>query len=321
MNRLHCIASCTFCNKRVNPLREIETFVQVAQRGSLSAAARALDLTPAMIGRRIDALEARLRVRLITRTTRRLTLTAEGTAFVEDCQRILEDLASAEANVSFGSMSASGRLRVTAPAGFGRRHVAPAIAEFLGRHPSVDVSLDLSDRIADLANENIDCAIRVGELNDSQLVQVRLAENRRLVVASPAYLQRRGLPKHPDELPHHEALTLGDTGGQARGWSFVIDGELRSVRPRGRFDCNDGAVLHEWALAGRGLAWRSLWEVADDLAAGRLRAVLQDYAAPPNGIHALFVARRHLPLRTRLFVEHLKQTFGDPDYWQSRRGG
>lgn len=301
----------------MNPLREIETFIAVAQRGSLSAAARALDLTPAMVGRRIDALEARLGVRLMTRTTRSLTLTDEGTAFLEDCQRIVEDLAAAEANVSRGSMSASGQLRITAPAGFGRRHVAPAVAAFLELHPEVDVSLDLSDRITDLANENIDCAIRVGELTDSRLIRVRLAENRRVVVASPDYLKRRGTPQHPDELLQHDCLTLGDTGGQARGWSFVINGEARSVKPQGRFDCNDGAVLHEWALAGRGLAWRSMWEVGDDLATGRLVEVLAEYAAPPNGIYALFLERRHLPLRTRLFVEFLKQRFGDPAYWRT----
>nr|WP_277346249.1 substrate binding domain-containing protein [Solimonas marina] len=215
-------------------------------------------------------------------------------------------------------MSASGRLRITAPAGFGRRHVAPAIASFLDQHPEVDVSLDLSDRIADLANESVDCAIRVGELTDSRLVRVHLAENRRVVVASPAYLKRRGEPTHPDQLAEHDALLLGETGGGVRAWSFVIDGEPRSVRPRGRFDCNDGAILHEWALEGRGLAWRSLWEVSDDLAAGRLRVVLQDYAAPANGIYALFLERRHLPLRTRLFIEHLKQRFGDPTYWGQR---
>lgn len=292
--------------------------MQVAQRGSLSAAARTLDLTPAMIGRRIDALEARLGVRLMTRTTRSLSLTAEGTAFLEDCLRIVEDVASAEANVRRGSMSASGQLRITAPAGFGRRHVAPAVASFLEAHPEVDVSLDLSDRIADLANESIDCAIRVGELTDSRLVRVHLAENRRVVVASPAYLKRCGAPRHPDELPEHDALMLGETGGGTRGWSFLVGGELRSIKPHGRFDCNDGAVLHEWALAGRGLAWRSMWEVSDDLAAGRLQVVLQDFAAPPNGIYALFLERRHLPLRTRLFVEHLKQRFGDPSYWGER---
>jgi DNA-binding transcriptional LysR family regulator len=302
----------------VNPLREIETFIEVAHRGSLSAAARALNLTPAMIGRRIDALESRLGVRLLTRTTRSLSLTAEGSMFLEDCQRIVEDLASAEANVRRGSMSASGQLRITAPAGFGRRHVVPAVASFLDRHPDVDVSLDLSDRVADLANESIDCAVRVGELTDSRLVRVRLAENRRVVVASPAYLKRRGTPQDPDELLDHDALLLSDSGGGVRAWSFMVGGELRSIKPRGRFDCNDGAVLHEWALAGRGLAWRSIWEVSDDLAAGRLRIVLQDFAAPPNGIYALFLERRHLPLRTRLFVEHLKARFGDPAYWAAR---
>lgn len=302
----------------MNPLREIETFIEVAHRGSLSAAARALNLTPAMIGRRIDALESRLGVRLLTRTTRSLSLTAEGSMFLEDCQRIVEDLASAEANVRRGSMSASGQLRITAPAGFGRRHVVPAVASFLDRHPDVDVSLDLSDRVADLANESIDCAVRVGELTDSRLVRVRLAENRRVVVASPAYLKRRGTPQDPDELLDHDALLLSDSGGGVRAWSFMVGGELRSIKPRGRFDCNDGAVLHEWALAGRGLAWRSIWEVSDDLAAGRLRIVLQDFAAPPNGIYALFLERRHLPLRTRLFVEHLKARFGDPAYWAAR---
>ncbi len=321
MNRLDCKASFTFCINCVNPLREIETFVQVAQRGSLSAAARALDLTPAMIGRRVDALEARLGVRLLTRTTRSLTLTPEGSAFLEDCQRILEELASAEAAVSSGSARASGHLRVTAPAGFGRRHVAPAVAGFLAAHPDVTLSLDLSDRIADIANENIDCAIRLGDLPDSRLVRVHLAENRRVVVASPAYLKRRGTPRHPDDLAQHDCLHLGDSGGQARGWSFIVDGELRSYKPRGRFDCNDGAVLHEWALAGRGLAWRSLWEIGADLAAGRLRAVLQDFVAPPNGIYALFVERRHQPLRMRLFIEHLKQTFGDPHYWEAHKRG
>lgn len=295
----------------MSKLKELEAFVQVASKGSLTAAAAGEGVTPAIIGRRLDALEDRLGVRLLVRTTRKLTLTQEGEAFLEDCQRILTDLANAEAQLTLGSARASGHLRVTAPAGFGRKHVAPLLLEFLRAHPEVSASLDLSDRSVDLVNEGIDCAVRLGGLVDSSLVAVRLGEMRRVVVGSPAYFQRQGVPRTLADLAAHRCLALTTQPG----WNFQDAGRQVLFKPPGRFACNDGAVLHEWALAGMGLAWRSLWEVGEDLRWGRLVSVLDDYATPPVGIHAVFPQRRHLPLRVRLFIDMLKDNYGRPDYW------
>ncbi len=296
--------------------KQIETFVAVATRGSLSAAAQAEGVAPAVIGRRIDALEERLGVKLLIRTTRRITLTFEGSAFLEDCQRLLNDFYDAEASVSLGGVKASGHLRVTAPAGFGRAHVAPLLPAFLDAHPEVTISLDLTDRLADIVNEGIDVAIRIGALDDSSLVGLELAENRRVVVASPGYLEAHGTPSTPAELAQHDCLTFGTYGNQARGWQFDLDGQLVSMRVSGTLACNDGAVLRDWALAGRGLAWRSMWEVGEDLRAGRLKSVLDAFAAPDNAIHAVFPQRKHLPLRVRVFVDYLKTAYGDPAYWR-----
>ncbi len=296
-------------------LKQLESFVAVAAKGSLTAAAAAEGIAPAVVGRRIDALEERLGVKLFTRTTRRITLTHEGSAFLEDCQRLLADLANAEASVSAGGVKASGYLRITAPAGFGRRHVAPLVPGFVAEHPDVQVSLNLSDRLVDIVNEGYDCAVRVGDLPESSLVSVRLADNRRLCVASPAYLARAGTPRHPNDLAHHDCLTLSTDASQTRGWAFTLDGQVTHLRLSGRLSCNDGQVLHDWCLAGLGVAWRSTWEVEDHLASGDLVSVLDDHAAPPNGIYAVFAQRKHLPLRVRLWVDHLKQTYGDPAYW------
>ena len=296
-------------------LKQIESFVSVATKGSLTAAALLEGVAPAVMGRRIDALESRLGVKLLLRTTRRITLTHEGSAFLEDCQRLLVEFANAEASVSAGGVKASGHLRITAPAGFGRRHVAPLVPEFLARHPEVSVSLNLSDRVVDIAGEGFDCAVRVGDLPDSSLVSVRLADNRRLCVATPAYLKRAGVPQHPAELVRHSCLTLSSDASQTRGWAFSVDGELIHVRPSGRLDCSDGQVLHDWCVSGMGLAWRSTWEVESDIRAGRLQAVLNDFAAPANGIYLLIPQRKHLPLRVRLWIDFLKHNYASAGYW------
>lgn len=297
----------------MDQIKQIEAFVNSATRGSLSSAARLEGVTPAVIGRRLDALEARLGVKLLLRTTRKLSLTFEGQSFLEDCQRILNDLANAETAVSLGGMKATGHLRVSAPAGFGRRHVVPLVADFMADNPGVNVSLELSDRLVDLLNEGVDCAVRIGGMADSSLISSKLGEMRRAVVASPAYLARYGTPLLPADLATHNCLSLG----QQRGWSLreTRGGEVGIIKVSGNFECNDGAVLHAWALAGKGLAWRSLWEVGGDLESGRLIAVLGEFAAPPMGIYAVFPQRRHLPLRVRLFVDQVKKTFGDPLYW------
>ena len=296
-------------------LKQIESFVAVSVKGSLTAAALAEGVAAAVIGRRIDALEERLGVKLLVRTTRRITLTHEGSAFLEDCQRILAELGSAEASVSAGGVKASGHLRITAPAGFGRRHVAPLVPDFIAAHPGVSLSLNLSDRVVDIVNEGFDCAVRVGDLPDSSLVSVRLADNRRLCVATPEYLSQAGVPTLPAELMRHACLTLSSDASQTRGWAFTIDGEVTHLRPSGPINCSDGQVLHEWCLRGLGIAWRSTWEVQGDVTSGRLQVLLQDFAAPPNGIYAVFPQRKHLPLRVRLWIDYIKNSYGDGSYW------
>src|SRR3954465_34745 len=209
-------------NRRVDKLKQLESFVSVASRGSLTAAARAEGVAPAIMGRRIDSLEERLGVKLLVRTTRRISLTHEGSAFLEDCQRLLADFANAEASVSAGGVKASGHLRIPAPAGFGRRHVAPLVPRFRGQHQDVTISLNLSDRVVDLAGEGYDCAVRVGGLPDSSLVSVRMADNRRLCVATPEYLRRNGSPEHPNDLARFDCLPLSSDASQVRGWAFRV---------------------------------------------------------------------------------------------------
>ena len=306
----------------MDKFKQLESFVAVITRGSLTAAAQAEGVAPAIMGRRLDALEERLGVKLLVRTTRKLTLTHEGSAFLEDTQRLLADLANAEASVSAGGVKASGHLRITAPAGFGRRHVAPLVPKFREMHLDVTLSLNLSDRVIDMAGEGFDCAVRVGDMPDSSLVSVRLADNRRLCVATPDYLQRCGTPAAPGDLNRFDCLTLSSDASQTRGWAFNIansagEPEVTYLRPNGPLDCSDGQVLHDWCLAGYGIAWRSTWEVEAEIASGQLVAVLEDFAAPPNGIYAVFPQRKHLPLRVRLWIDFLKHNYGQAGFWKS----
>jgi DNA-binding transcriptional LysR family regulator len=295
--------------------RQISTFVEVVARGSLSAAARAEGIAPAMIGRRLDALETRLGVKLLQRTTRRLALTNEGAAFLEDCQRILGELEEAEAAIAERSARASGHLLVSAPAGFGRQHVAPLLPSFLAEHRDVSVNLNLNDRLVDVVGEGVDVAIRIASLSDSSLIGVKLADNQRVLVGSPAYLKRHGTPQTLADLAKHNCLPISSEGSQ-RGWTFIENGKQVTLKVAGNMVCNDGEVLHDWALAGKGLAWRSMWEVGPEIRAGRLCTVLDHHAAPGNDIHAVFAQRRHLPLRIRAFVDFLRHTYNRQDYWR-----
>ncbi|MBT9506404.1 LysR family transcriptional regulator [Rhodoferax sp.] len=306
----------------MDKFKQLESFVSIAVRGSLTAAANAEGVAPAIMGRRLDALEERLGVKLLVRTTRRISLTHEGSAFLEDCQRLLADVANAEASVSAGGVKASGHLRITAPAGFGRRHVAPLVPRFRELHSDVTISLNLSDRVVDLGAEGFDCAVRVGDMPDSSLVSVRLADNRRLCVATPGYLKHHGMPAHPNDLSRFDCLTLSSDASQSRGWAFQIPqgkgGELMYLKPGGPLNCSDGQVLHDWCLSGYGIAWRSTWEVEAEIASGALVAVLEDFAAPPNGIYAVFPHAKHLPLRVRLWIDFLKHHFSQAGFWRAQ---
>jgi DNA-binding transcriptional LysR family regulator len=299
----------------MDQFKQISTFVDVVAKGSLSAAARAEGIAPAMIGRRLDALEERLGVKLLQRTTRKIALTHEGTAFLEDCQRILNDLEDAETAVSERSARASGHLLISAPAGFGRQHVAPLLPSFLAEHRELTLTLSLNDRVVDLIGEGIDVAIRIASLSDSNLIGVKLADNKRVLVAAPAYLSRHGIPRSLDELAKHNCLAISSDGSQ-RGWTFRQNGKNVTIKVGGNMVCNDGEVLHDWALSGKGLAWRSMWEVGTEIESGQLQTVLDEFAAPGNDIYAVFAQRRHLPLRIRALVEFLRRAYAQPDYWR-----
>jgi DNA-binding transcriptional LysR family regulator len=209
--------------------------------------------------------------------------------------------------------------------------VAPLIPKFYGLHPEVTISLNLSDRVVDIAGEGFDCAVRVGDMPDSSLVSVRMADNRRLCVATPAYLARHGTPQTPADLSRFHCLTLSSDASQTRGWSFQVPLGARAeagagttaateviyLKPAGPLDCSDGQVLHDWCLAGHGIAWRSIWEVEAEIAAGALVAVLEDFSAPPNGVYAVFPQRKHLPLRVRLWIDFLKERYSTPGFWKA----
>ncbi|WP_394777617.1 LysR family transcriptional regulator [Undibacterium sp.] len=303
----------------MDQFKQLSTFAEVATRGSLSSAARAEGVAPAMIGRRLDALEERLGVKLLQRTTRKIALTNEGTAFLEDCQRILAELEEAETAVSERSARASGQLTVSAPAGFGRQHVAPLVPSFLTEHRDVKLTLSLNDRVVDLIGEGIDVAIRIASLTDSNLIGVKLADNKRVVVASPTYLKRHGVPASLDELSHHNCLAFSSDGSQ-RGWTFRQNGKNVTLKVEGNMVCNDGEVLHDWAISGKGLAWRSMWEVGSEIESGKLVTVLDEFTAPGNDIYAIFAQRRHLPLRIRAFVDFLRHAYSKPNYWGNSLG-
>ena len=296
--------------------KELTTFVEVAQRGSLSAAAREEGITPAMVGRRIDQLEERLGVKLFKRSTRKVTLTPEGTTFFEDCHRVLDELRTAEDSLTLGAKSASGRLIITAPTAFGRKHIAPHLAAFIAEHPNLAITLHLSERLVDLKNERFDLAIRIADMKSADLIAAKLARNHRVVCGSPAYFKRAGKPRTLAELVRHNCLVTSTEDGVADSWSFQDKGRPVSTKVGGNLQCNDGEVLTRWAIAGEGVAWRSAWEVSEEVKKGRLVTVLDEFAFPGNNIYAVYPERRLLPAKVKFFIEFLRKTFGDPPYWE-----
>ncbi|WP_296559902.1 LysR family transcriptional regulator [Pigmentiphaga sp.] len=295
--------------------KQLESFVSVALHGSFSAAARSEGVAPNVMRERIDALERRLAARLVHRSPRGLALTEAGTGFLDAARAVLAGLEQAEAAVSARASGAHGHLRVTAPAGFGRRHIAPLIPALVARHPSLDITLDLHDHYANLPTGGFDCALFIGDPPDSSQVAIPLGGTRRVVVGSPAYLDRAGEPARPADLARHNCLCFhGESQMQARHWQFRVDGRLLQQPVSGTLRCSDGSTLHQWALAGMGLAWRALWEVEDDLRHGRLRSVLDRYAVATVGIYAVVPQRGHMPSRVRVFIDHLRQAYGDPGY-------
>lgn len=286
----------------IENLPNLRTFAHVVAAGSLSAAARDMDLSLAVVSKRLAQLEKELGVRLLQRTTRRQVLTEEGELFHVEVLRILAAVEQAETVMSGRQQAISGTIRLTAPGEFGRQWLAPAITAFQQRHPAVDIRLTLSDVVMDLLDTGMDLAIRFGSLEDSSLIARRLAPNYRVLCASPDYLQRFSVPRHPDELVHHRCILIGE--GRRAVWRFEGK-ESHAVEVTAALVTNDGGAAHAFALEGAGIARKSIWDVGDDIRSGRLVRVLAEYAISAAPLSALYPNSRHLPPRVKALLDFL----------------
>lgn len=285
-------------------IEAMRIFVRVAERGSFAAVARQADVARSAITRQIAALEKHLGVRLLSRSTRRLALTAAGDAYLVRCREILALVDAAESGVANERAVPEGRLRVGLPLGFGVHRLAPLLLGFAAAHPRVQLELDFSDRRLDLVEQGYDLAIRVTTRLSPDTVARKLGSARMVVVASPAYLAKAGRPTHPSQLVTHAALTY--QGEESRhAWRFTSGGEVTAFPVTSRFCASDGEVLARAAAAGLGIARLPDFLVRDGLASGALEAVLDRFASPPLGIHALLPGRGPVPLRVRLLLEHI----------------
>lgn len=290
-------------------LLSLQTFVRIADGGSLSAAARATGRSLPAISRSLVQLEADLGVRLLHRTTRRIHLTDAGVQYLERCRRILAEVDDANASVSNLDRSLAGPITLTAPILFGQLHIAPVVTEFLGLHPEVSVSLMLSDALSNIVEEGIDLAVRIGRLQDSGLVARKLGEVRRVVCAAPAYLKRRGTPKTPKDLANHSCLQFGALSPTPY-WEFHEAGKPRQVRVQGNFSSNQGAPVIEAARAGLGIVFVLSYQVQELVAKGELRVVLQAYEAPPIPVSVILPSGRLQPARVRALADFLQASIG-----------
>ncbi len=289
---------------------EMEVFVRVVQAKSFSEAARSLGLSPSAVSKQIGRLEDRLGARLLNRTTRQLSLTEIGAAFHERAERIVADIAEAERAVSHLHGAPRGLLKVNAPVAFGIDHLAPLLPGFMAGNPEVAVDLSVNDRFVDLVEEGIDIAIRIGELADSSLIARRLAANRRVVCAAPAYLDRRGRPSGTADLKAHNCLVY-TYRQQRRDWHFDGPNGHEIVTVSGDLETNNAQVLRMAALGGLGIVLLPLWLVGQDLTEGRLIEVLPQYHVPDSSIYAVWPAGRHLSPKVRAFVDHIATEIGE----------
>ena len=297
---------------------ELHSFVQVAQKGSFAAAALSEGVTPAILGRRLDALERRLGVKLMHRSTRGLHLTELGEQFLERARALLREFDEIEAEIGSSSSMVKGHLAVSAPAGFGRLHVAPHALGFQQRFPNLKLSFNLTDSVVDLVGEGYDLGIRIGEVRDPNYVVVKLFPNRRVVCGTPDYFARHGKPQSPEELAGHNCLAFTLQGGQQRGWTFQQDGQQLAVKVGGNLACNDGELLFSWVRQGVGLGWRSTWEIQGELRRGELVTVLDEFALPDYDIQAVYPQQRYLPAKVRHFIDYLRELYNAQGYWDRR---
>ncbi|WP_198411838.1 LysR family transcriptional regulator [Microvirga flavescens] len=295
----------------LDSLTDMSVFTQVVAAGSLSAASRELGMSLAVVSKRLARLEERLGARLVNRTTRRLSLTEEGLEFHRRAVQILADVEEAQASIGDRGKKPSGLLRVSAAAAFARRQIAPCLPRFQELYPDIRVQLLVSDTQVDLVQQGIDLAIRQAVLPDSNLMVRVLATNNRVVCASPAYLARHGTPTAPQDLANHNCIVFGDP--PISTWRFECDNaDPIAVNVSGNLTTNDGEAAHAAALAGAGVVLKSIRDVEDDIATGRLVRLLENCRTPATPIQAVYPAGRHLAARLRVFIDFLADTLKEP---------
>lgn len=288
-------------------------FAAVVDAGGLAAGGRRVGLSPASVSERIAALETRSGARLLIRTTRAFSLTDEGRLYLDTARSVLAEIDDLETRLRDGADRISGRIRLGAPVDLGRNRIARLIDDFMDRHPDVAVELILSDGFGDLVGDGMDFALRYGALADSGLIARRLAPNRRLVCASPAYVETQGAPTTPSDLAHHKCLVMMFGDRPQNLWRFQENGRERIVKVTGRRIANDGDLVRRWAIEGRGVALKSLCDVAGDLEEGRLIELLADFAIAEGALQIVYPAGRPLPRRTRALIDAIAADFERAD--------
>ncbi len=286
-------------------------FTLLARQPSLAAAAQALGVTPPAVSRRLAALEKRLGVRLLNRTTRRLSLTPEGERYLEDGEQILRDIESLERSLAASRATPRGLLRINATFGFGRRHLAPLVSQFAKSWPDVEIVLQLTDRPLDLTEHAMDIGIRFGAPPDARVLARKIASNRRLLCAAPAYLTQHGHPAQPRDLLNHACILIRENSAAFNNWQLTDGKQQTMAKVRGPLSTNHGEIAVDWALAGHGIILRSEWDVAAYLRAGQLVRVLESWVGNSADIHAIYPQRHHLSATVRVFLDFLAEHFAE----------
>lgn len=285
-------------------LDNLNVFLRIVEKGGLAAAGRELGLAPATVSERLAALESHYNARLLTRTTRSISLTDEGRALVIGARRILAEAEETEARIKLGVEKISGEIRLSAPIDLGRNQIVPLLDVFMGDHPEISVDLVLSDGVVDLVGQGIDLALRYGDLSDSSMKSKKLSANRRLVCASPAYLKANGVPQTPEDLVNHNCIVMRFGTQTDQDWGFKGGPRNRKVRVRGNRIANDGELVRLWCISGYGIAHKSEWDVQADLQAGRLVSILEAFAPEPTALQMVYPAGAVQPRRVRALMDH-----------------
>ena len=294
---------------KIETAPDLAFFVLLAKLGSMSATARELGVTPPAVTKRLSLMEQKLGVRLVNRTTRRISLTNEGETYLAQSTQILHQIREMEESISSGRAAPKGLLRVNATPGFGRTRIAPIVSRFAHAYPEVEVELHLTDRPISLVEEAYDLAIRFGELPDTRLTARKLMSNKRFLCASPAYLKKAGEPQNPAELHQHRCILHRQNDDVYGTWRLQKGKTVELVKVRGAVSSNDGDIVMNWALDGHGIVQRSEWDVAKYLESGRLKEIMKDYRLPDADLYLYYLSRSNLPAKVRAFIDFIAEEF------------